>query len=266
MSRLWTILTVFLGTVVIISLAVLFIFYRPSIVTKHIVKEESKRAEKESVLVSELENSVEDTVNGTEKTETIVSEKKKENVPDSSSDLNQEMDERLKSLEKVVPGFFVKIQEGIIYHPALLFKVYGTARGTSIHILTFSSMEWKFIKTFLSRGKVFSEPDKVFFCDGGVVDINYVIKGIWPPEIPRGSVDSAGLLVIPEEKGTLRFAGFEGNCTDNGFVFNPGGEFAGICFGGKFIDYSTLYSEIPDKCQLIYEKGEENDGDIQSEN
>lgn len=262
MSRLWTILTIFLGAVVIVSLVILFIFYRPSIVTKHIVKEESKRVEKESV----LENRIEETMNETVKTETMMTENKEEDVSSSSSDLNQELEERLKSLEKVVPNFFVKIQEGIIYHPALLFKVYGTAKGTSIHILTFSSMEWKFIKTFLSRGKVFSEPDRVFFCSGGVVDVNYVIKGIWPPEIPRGSVDSVGLLVIPEEKGTLRFANFDGNCTENGFVFNPGGEFAGICFGGKFIDYSALYSEIPDKCQLIYEKGEGNDGDIQSEN
>jgi len=262
MSRLWTMLTVFLGAVVVVSLAILFIFYRPSIVTKHIVKEENKRVERESI----LESKVEETMNETVKTETMRTENKEEDVSNSSSNLSQELEERLKNLEKVVPNFFVKIQEGIIYHPALLFKVYGTAKGTSIHILTFSSMEWKFIKTFLVRGKVLSEPDRVFFCNGGIVDVNYVVKGIWPPEIPRESLDSVGLVVIPEERGTLRFATFNGNCTDNGFVFNPGGEFAGICFGGKFIDYNTLYSDIPDKCQLIYEKGEGNDGDIQSEN
>jgi hypothetical protein len=262
MSRLWTILTAFLGAVVVVSLALLFIFYRPSIVTKHIVKEESRRVEREGI----LENKVEETMNETVKTETITTEAKEENVSNSSSNLSQELEERLKKLEKVVPNFFVKIQEGIIYHPALLFKVYGTAKGTSIHILTFSSMEWKFIKTFLIRGKVLSEPDRVFFCSSGIVDVNYVVKGIWPPEIPRGGLDSVGLLVIPEERGTLRFATFSGNCTDNGFVFNPGGEFAGICFGGKFIDYSTLYSDIPDKCQPIYEKGEGSDGDIQGEN
>jgi hypothetical protein len=262
MSRFWTLLTIFLGVVVVVSLAALFVFYRPSIVTKHIVEEENKRVEKERV----IENGAEESVNETVKTEEIMTESKEEDVTSNSSGLEQELEERLESLKKVVPKFFVKIQEGIIYHPALLFKVYGTAKGTSIHILTFSSMEWKFIKTFLVRGTVFSEPDRVFFCDGGIVDVNYVVKGIWPPEIPRGSVDSAGLVTIPEEKGTLRFASFSGNCTDNGFVFNPGGEFAGICFGGKFIDYSTLYSEIPDKCQLIYEKGVGSDGDIQSEN
>jgi len=108
MSRLWTILTAFLGAVVVVSLALLFIFYRPSIVTKHIVKEESRRVEREGI----LENKVEETMNETVKTETITTEAKEENVSNSSSNLSQELEERLKKLEKVVPNFFVKIQEG----------------------------------------------------------------------------------------------------------------------------------------------------------
>ncbi|ADY73680.1 hypothetical protein Dester_1042 [Desulfurobacterium thermolithotrophum DSM 11699] len=251
MSKLWIALTAFFGIIIVVSLAFLFIFYKPSVVTKHIIDKEIKQLPQQEVA---LENRTKKETN------------ESENTTSNNKSLDQELEKRLSHLKEVIPNFFIKIKEGIVYHPGLLLKVYGTQNGTSIHILTFSSMEWQFIKTFLFDGRVLSEPNKVFFCNDGIVDINYEVKGIWPPEIPHGNVDLIGLLVIPEEKGTLQFANFEGNCTDNGFVFNPGGEFAGVCFGGKFIDSNTLYSEIPGKCQLIYKKGGEEDGNIQSKN
>lgn len=248
MNKLWMVLTFLFGIIIVVSLAFIVVFYRPSIVTQYIAKEnkiEKKQSPKNGTAVLATNQTGNSMTNST---------------------LNQKIDERLKNLEKIVPSFFVKIQEGIIYHPALLFKVYGTGDGTSIHILTFSSMEWKFIRTSMSGANILSEPDRVYLCNGEVVDVNYVVHGIWPPEVPRGTVDSVGLLVIPEENGTLHFANFSGNCTDDGFVFNPGGELGGICSEGKFIDSSTLYSKVPDKCQLIYKKEKGGNANVQSKN
>jgi hypothetical protein len=231
---------VFFSTVILISIGVLIVFYKPSVITKHIVKKEPEVISPEHFPSTGEETPTpetfaKDTEPGKEETE-------------------------------VISSFFKKIKEGIVYHPALVLKVKGTRNGTDIHLITFSTMEWPFIRTFISDDFVVGEPEKVYLCSNGIIDVNYTVKGIWPPEIQRGRLEGHGILVTPDEKGNLNFEDFNGTCVDNGFVFTPGGELAGICFGSKFIDSEELYLSIPENCRLIYQKEEGNDGHLQGEN
>jgi len=189
----------------------------------------------------------------------------KEDFTDVSKNIPEEDKATEEEINENISSSFKKIKEGIVYHPALILKVKGVSNGTEIHLITFSTMEWPFIRTYLSDDMVLEEPEKVYLCEDGIVDISYTIKGIWPPEVHRGSLEGKGVLVTPDEKGNLNFSEFNGNCRENGFVFTRNGEFAGICFGSKFISAEELYRTIPSNCQIIYPKEEGSDANLQSE-
>ncbi len=236
MNKLLNILIVVFSVVILLSLGAIFIFYNPSIITKHITehrqeipKLEQQRNPEEATTANNQENSQ----------KPILSE------------------EEFTQLKSLVSKFFVYIKEGIVSHPALIFKVTGTPNGTEIHLITFSTMEWQFIKLNLGSLNL-KTPDEVYICEDGIVDIVYRVKSYWPPEIVRGNLAGEGILVIPSEKSTFNFQHFNGICTDNGFVFNPGGELAGLCFGSKFIDAEDLYRELSFACRLVYQKEEKN--------
>ncbi|RUM45984.1 MAG: hypothetical protein DSY35_00145 [Desulfurobacterium sp.] len=245
MNRLLDILMVFLSAVIAISIGVIVAFY-PS--DKAIVN--TRYAE-----TKELSDT------GTQKRESSKesSTYTPGNIPEENTTLEDEINKKISSS-------FKKIKEGIVYHPALILKVKGVSNGTEVHLITFSTMEWPFIRTYISDDTVLERPERVYLCEDGIVDISYTIKGIWPPEIHRGKLEGKGILVTPDEKGNLNFNAFNGNCTDNGFVFTDTGEFAGICFGSKFIGAEELYRTIPSECQTIYPKEEGRDADIQGEN
>ncbi len=234
MSRFMTFLMVLFSFVIGLSVGIIVSFYKPSFYVKKVVVENGTSHEmpplKQTIPI------LEEIANGS----------------GSSSAVNNEDVERLKRLEQIIPKFYKEIKEGINYHPALVFKVKGTSNGTSIHLLTFSLMEWNFIKTKFSDDLTFSKPNKVYLCREGIVDVNYLVRGFWPPEVEKGNLKDKNVLAIPKNNGGFTFVNFEGNCTDNGFVFNYSGEFAGVCFGGEFISAEKLYSEVPGSCREIY--------------
>ena len=260
MNRLWGIVNFILGAILLFTLFINFIFYRDSILEKYFLK-----AEEENLSINfkpEISKKEE--------------YKSEDNLTDKDSTLNDteffveeetEIDDKIIELEDNISSSFLKIKEGIVSYPTVVFKVYGTKEGTSIHLITFFPMEWRFIKTFF-KNKTLLEPDRVYLCNGGIVDVNYVVKEFWPPEIQKGDLGKWGILAIPREEGGFGFVfdKYNGQCEENGFVFNLKGELAGVCFGDKFINYNEIYSKIPNECQLIYEKGIKGNGNLQGEN
>ncbi len=240
MNKLLTILIFLFSTIIVFSLGVIFVFYNPSILTRHITKQEGEIPQITDVKKSE---------------ETY--ENKQTNPPILS-------EENFLKLKSLLPRFFIYIKEGIVSHPALIFKNDSLPEKNEVHLITFSTMEWQFVKTKLGNS-VLKSPDEVYICEDGIVALVYKVKNFWLPEIVRGKLFGEGILVIPKEKKNFKFRHFNGNCTDNGFVFTPGGELAGLCFGSKFIDAEELYRELPFACRLVYQK-EERDGNLQSEN
>ncbi len=165
---------------------------------------------------------------------------------------------------ETISTFFRKAKEGIASHSILTLKVAGSRNGTEIHFLTVNSMEWPFVRLELSKGFVVGSPEKVYLCNG-LYDVVYIVKGFWPPEVPRGKLHTAGILVVPDDMGGLDLRSFNSTCDGNGFVFTPGGEFAGVCYWGKFIDGEELYLSIPKRCYPVYAKEGEN-GNLQGKN
>ena len=234
MSRLTIFFIVLSSFIIGFSTGIIVSFYKPSFYVKKVITADNSP----SPLLNEVNESIpvlEKLANTTEKT------------PPSPTTQN-----RLQQLKSLIPKFYKNIKEGINLHPALVFKVEGTDEGTSIHLLTFSPMEWDFIKTNLRNDVTLERPNKVYLCENGIIDVNYVVRGFWPPEVEKGQLEDKNVLVIPQKNGTFAFEDFNGNCTDNGFVFNYSGEFAGVCFGGNFIDANSLYNSVPSNCKLIY--------------
>ncbi|MEO2067960.1 MAG: hypothetical protein ABGX27_00400 [Desulfurobacteriaceae bacterium] len=258
MSRLWVIVNIILGVVFIFSFSANIFLYKDSIIKRYF-------SEEEKVNTLKINKPKE---NGNNENHCVNNDNEYNDLVPFLPETNNEnySEEKFGELEDRVPSLFVKVKEGIVYHPALVFKVYGTNNGTSIHLLTLSTMEWQFIKTIFSKSKIFFEPTRVYLCEDGIIDVNYVVEKFWPPEVQKGKLKGMGILATPIEDGSFRFDKFYGNCTDNGFVFNMEGKLAGICFGDKFINYNEIYSEIPNECQLIYEKGVKGDGNLQGEN
>jgi hypothetical protein len=217
-----------------LSVGIIVSFYKPSFYVKKVIVENETSYALPSV--KQTIPVLEEIANGSETT-------------NATNNYNRE---RLKRLKQIIPKFYKEIKEGINYHPALIFKVKGTNNGTSIHLLTFSLMEWNFIKTKLSDDLTLGKPHKVYLCRDGIVDVNYVVRGFWPPEVEKGNLEDRNVLAVPQNNGKFTFKDFSGNCTDNGFVFNYSGEFAGVCFGGNFIPANKLYSEVPKTCKIIY--------------
>ncbi|TCK05160.1 hypothetical protein [Phorcysia thermohydrogeniphila] len=246
MSRLLDFLAVLFSVIIAFSIGVIVAFYRPTTgITnaKHVVTEKNTDTK-----VPETTDSEENTID----------------VPENAPQ-EDKIDEEEKINETILSSF-KRIKEGIAYYPALILKVRGVSSGTEIHLITFSTMEWPFIRTYISDDLVLEEPEKVFLCENGIVDVVYTVKGVWPPEIHREKLKGKGVLVVPDEKGNLNFKDFKGICSDNGFVFTRSGDLAGICFGSKFIGAEELYRTTPSNCQTVYPKEEGNDANLQGEN
>jgi hypothetical protein len=244
MSKLLDFLAVLFSVIIAFSIGVIVAFYRPTTGisnAKHVATEEKLD------------------VGAPEPTD------REENALDLPEPPQEDKTDEEDELNKLILSSFKRIKEGIVYHPALILKVRGVKSGTEIHLITFSTMEWPFIRTYISDDLVLEEPEKVYLCENGIVDVSYTVKGIWPPEIHRGKLRGKGVLVTPDEKGNLDFEDFKGRCTDNGFVFTRKGEFAGICFGSKFIGAEELYRTTPSNCQLVYPEEEGKDANLQSE-
>ncbi len=230
MNKLLDFLAIIFSVIIAVSIGVIVAFYEPTTgITnaKHVATEENP-----DIRIPEPMENEEDS--------------------GSISDNAPEEEKQEEEITQTISSFFKRIKEGIVYHPALILKVKGVSSGTEIHLITFSTMEWPFIRTYLSDDLVLEEPERVYLCKNGIADVIYTVKGIWPPEIHRGKLEGKGVFVIPDEKGNLNFEDFNGNCSENGFVFTPSGEFAGICFGSKFVDAGELYRTIPANCQIIY--------------
>jgi len=234
MSRLTTFLIILLSFIIGLSVGIIVSFYKPDFYVKKVVVENET-----SYALPPVKQTI------------PVLEKIANGTGTNSTTANQQAD-RLKRLKQIIPKFYREIKEGINYHPALIFKVKGTNNGTSIHLLTFSLMEWNFIKTKLSDDLTLGKPHKVYLCRDGIVDVNYIVRGFWPPEVEKGNLEDKNVLAVPQNNGKFKFEDFNGNCTDNGFVFNYSGELAGVCFGGNFITADELYSEVPQSCKIIY--------------
>ena len=206
--------------------------------------------------------------------------KGKLNIPitkssESSKNLNSEEKEQeeipaevlsqVESLSSVVTSYFVKVKNGPLVYPSLVFKAVPKEDGLEVYLLTFYPMEWPFVKVSLS-GESLGAPQKVYQCPGGLLLLTYVVKGIFPVEVEKGEIGQYGVLVTwtgsnfyvkPFDKSK--------GCNDNGFVFNLAGDFSGVCFGGSFYGAKDLYSSVPNSCKIIFQEEGKN-GDLQSEN
>ena len=245
-DRLLNLLIILLVLIIVFSLGVIFIFYNPSIVTGHFA---GKRTPSHSV------GAPEKTGEGIKPPSPGVSA--------STGEIPSDVEERVRELAQVLTDYVVYLRGGLKERPALVFKAEPDKRGVRLYLLTYYPMEWPFVKVELNGYGTFT-PERVYLCRGGLVIVELSVKGLFPPEVSRGRVEDYGALLTfsggkPE---TLAFG--SGKCDRNGFVFDLAGEFAGVCFGGEFIDAGELYSEVPQACKIIYEKEEEN-GDLQGQ-
>ena len=172
---------------------------------------------------------------------------------------------QIEHLSSVVTSYFAKVKNGPLTYPALVFRVLPQKEEIKVYFLTYYPMEWPFIKTSL-LGKDLGSPKTVYQCPGGLLLLEYRVKGLFPVEVERGEIGRYGALSTwTENSFYLKLFSSEKGCSNNGFVFNLSGEFAGVCFGGKFYRATDLYSSIPEECKIIYQKEGEN-GDLQSQN
>ncbi len=193
----------------------------------------------------------------------------------SSQDLSSESQEQngappevlsqVENLSSVVTSYFVKVKNGLSTYPALVLKTVPQEGGLEVYLLTFYPMEWPFVKVSL-MGNSLGAPQKVYQCPGGLLLLDYLVKGVFPVEVEKGELGQYGALVTWTGSGFyVELFDSSKGCSDNGFVFNLAGDFSGVCFGGKFYSVGELYSSVPDSCKIIFQQGGEN-GDLQSEN
>ncbi len=244
-DKLLNFLIVLFSLIILVSLAVIFIFYNPSVVTEHF----KKGPEKERV---EAQGTPETGGISPPEIETQVS---REGAP-------PEVEERVKELRSVLTNYLVYLKGGLERRPALVFKVEPKDKGVKLYLLTYYPMEWPFVKVELGGyGNFF--PERVYLCNQGLIIVEVPVRGLFPPEVSRGRVEDYGAL-LTFSGGRPQTLPFEsGKCDRNGFVFDLAGEFAGVCFGGGFIDAGELYNQVPRTCKIIYQK-EGSDGDLQS--
>ena len=172
---------------------------------------------------------------------------------------------QIEHLSSIVTAYFARVKNGPSTYPALVFKVLPQKEELKVYLLTYYPMEWPFVKTFL-LGKELGSPRAVYQCPGGLLLIEYTVKGLFPVEAERGEIGRYGALSTwTENSFYLELFSSEKGCSNNGFVFNLSGEFAGVCFGGKLYRATDLYNSIPEECRIIYQKEGEN-GDLQSQN
>ncbi len=192
-----------------------------------------------------------------------------EQVPSESESENpnevpDEVFNQVENLAPVVTSYFLKLKNGISTYPALIFKVVSEQQSMDVYLLTYFPMEWQFVKVKLKGAKL-GAPEKVYSCPGGLLLLDYRVRGIFPVEVERGSVGDYGALVTwTGSSFDVEVYDSKKGCADNGFVFNLAGDFAGICFGGNFYSAEELYSTVPDACTLTYGK-EEGSGNLQGE-
>jgi len=237
-EKLLNLLIALSAVVILLSLAVIFIFYNPSIITGHIKKDvERKTPVEEGIAPPEPQVEVEE------------------------GEIPPEVVERVKALAPVIDGYFVRLRCGMEKRPALVLKAVPKGKKVELFLVSLYPMEWPFTKLELRFGSF--RPQRVYLCNGGVILIRFDLQGLFPPEAPRGEIDEFGALAVVEGDSIKVVPFKKGNCTENGFVFNLTGEFAGICFGGQFIDGKELYEETPAICKIIYKPSEVKDnGDI----
>ncbi len=157
--------------------------------------------------------------------------------------------DRLNTLKTTTPTLFLRIREGINYHPGIILRVKPNSNGTDTYIVSIGSMEWDVLSLKFNDLKLGS-PNAV--CVYNLIPIlDYKLKGVWMPQIPIGKPSNTNLLVNMDGRGNFSFSMFNGTCTGNGFIFNISGEFAGVCFGGKFTSASDLYNSVP-KAKVVY--------------
>jgi len=168
---------------------------------------------------------------------------------------------RIERIAYVVSDYFAPIKSGLEKRKGLIFKSEKGEEGRyRVYLLTFYPLEWPFAKVELpSIGEV--PVSRAYLCSGGVIAVEVELGAPYPIELDKGSLDDYGAIVYSEKSEIQASLFKEGECKQNGFVFDLSAGFAGICFGGKFINYDRLYSEVPDSCKTIYEREAEN-GDI----
>jgi len=225
--------------VILLSLAVVFIFYNPSIITSHIKKEVKREAQvEEGISPPEPQVEVEE-----------------EGVP-------PEIEERVRELAPVIDGYFVRLKCGIERRPALVLKAVPEGKKVKLYLLTLYPMEWPFTKLELQFGSF--SPKRVYLCRNGILLMEFELQGLFPPEVSKGEVDQYGALAVVEGNSVKVLPFKKGECTQNGFVFNLAGDFAGVCFGGEFVGAEELYGGAPASCKIIYKSSEvRKDGNIQ---
>jgi len=222
-------LLIFLSVVVILlSLGVIFVFYNPSVITGHLKKEVKRESSLQEGGIDLPEPQI---------------EVEEEGVP-------PEVEERIKELAPVIDGYFVRLRCGVERRPALVLKAVPEGEKVRLYLLTLYPMEWPFTRLELQFGSF--SPKRVYQCKGAVLLIEFELQGLFPPEVSLGEVDQYGALAVVEGS-SVRVQPFKkGECTGNGFVFNLAGDFAGVCFGGEFVDGKELYGGAPSSCKIIY--------------
>ncbi|WP_457681125.1 hypothetical protein [Thermovibrio sp.] len=240
-EKLLNFLIFFFSLVIVVSLAVIFLYREPQSFS-HAPSKVSSSSLKESSPSSS--SSVESSsLSKPEK------EKGSENFP-------PEVLDKVNSLYQVLTSYLTYLKGGIGEKPSLIFKVGVDSGINRLYFLTFYPMEWPFVKVSLN-GYNFS-PSKVYLCDNGLLLVEVDLHGLFPPEVPKGSLGDYGVLLTFTSSGPEVEPFKPDNCNYNGFVFNLSGELAGVCFGGNFIDAQSLYSQVPSSCKIIYNKEEVN--------
>lgn len=205
------------------------------------------------------------------KINTTVAEESSENSTNLDSEekkqgeIPTEVLSQVESLSSVVTSYFVKVKNGPLVYPSLVFKIVSKGNGLEVYLLTFYPMEWPFVKVSLS-GESLGAPQKVYQCPGSLLLLDYSVKGVFPVEVEKGEIGQYGVLVT-WAGNTFYVKPFDRakGCNNNGFVFNLAGDFSGVCFGGSFYGARELYSSVPNSCKIIFQEEGKN-GDLQSEN
>ncbi|WP_456419817.1 hypothetical protein, partial [Thermovibrio sp.] len=158
-DKLLNFLIVLFSLIILVSLAVIFIFYNPSVVTEHF----KKGPEKERV---EAQGTPETGGISPPEIETQVS---REGAP-------PEVEERVKELRSVLTNYLVYLKGGLERRPALVFKVEPKDKGVKLYLLTYYPMEWPFVKVELGGyGNFF--PERVYLCNQGLIIVEVPVRG-----------------------------------------------------------------------------------------
>ena len=239
-DKILNVLIALSALIILLSLAVIFIFYNPSSVTGHFKKELPKEQQTQALPSEAL----------TPEAEALEEE-----------DIPKEVEERVKELFPVIDTYFVRLKCGVERRSALVLKSIPSGKGVKLYLLTLYPMEWPFTKLELELGSF--SPERVYLCGGGVILLEFNLRGFFPPEVSVGDVEDYGVLAVPRGSSIEVSVFKKGECKENGFVFNLAGDFAGVCFGGKFIGARELYEGAPNSCKIIYQSGRMEDGNLQ---